>query len=158
MIAWKQHREALFALIPAAIAVAALATYYIHGPFNIYINTTNSMPRGVYIKANIPIGPGTTVIFPSSVIANPDPRVPMYLLKKVLPYHGELVTINHEGLFFDSTLIARREINEGIDFYRSVLPPGWVLVIGESERSYDSRYFGPVKLADLFAARPLLTW
>jgi type IV secretory pathway protease TraF len=115
------------------------------------------MPKGVYVRTNRPVHEGCLVIVPSSVLLSLGEKLPKYLLKKVLCYHGEIVTINQVGLFLNSTLIARREFAKGV-YYKSALPPGLVVLVGESERSFDSRYFGPVRITDLTEVKPILTW
>ena len=130
-------------------------TYLLFGPF--YINQSNSVPKGVYIPTHLPIHASSYVVIPSSAVQGFSQRLPLFLIKTVLPYRGQLVTINRVGLFLNSTLIARKEADIGVRF-QNTLPPDQVLLFGQSELSYDSRYFGPVTISDLTEVRPLFTW
>jgi type IV secretory pathway protease TraF len=148
----------IFILAFAAFLAVSYSLYAVHGPFSpFYVNLSNSMPRGIYVRTALRVHPGSFVIIPSSSVRLFGEHPPKYLLKAVLSYHGELVTINRAGLFLDDKLIALRVIDRGID-YRGVLCPDQALLIGQSAMSFDSRYFGPVKITDLTDVRPLLTW
>ena len=115
------------------------------------------MPKGFYLITNTPIQKTTFVVIPSTAVNNYGLHLPRYLLKTLVAYHGELVTIDEAGLSLDNRLIAKRILYLGFSFH-GVLQPGKALILGESERSFDSRYFGPVNLCDLTPVRPLLTW
>ena len=124
----------------------------------IFFNTTASMPKGFYVVSHETLRPGGLVVIESAKIkSNTIRQLPKYLLKRLIAYHGELVTINNEGLFMDGKLSAKKLISSGVSF-NSVLSLGQALILGDSERSYDSRYFGPVEVSDLIPVRPFVTW
>jgi len=122
-----------------------------------YLNLTNSMPKGIYVVTHSSIAQARFVVIPSSRVQNFGEKPPRYLLKQLIPYHGENVSIDQDGLSLDGRLVASRIKNIGIVF-NSKLQPGQALILGQSERSFDSRYFGPVNISDLTAVRPLITW
>ena len=122
-----------------------------------FFNFTNSMPKGLYVICRSPVTEGSFVVVPSSRVKSFGEKLPRYLLKMVLPYHGETVTINQAGLSFDGKLVAARIKSIGLTF-NSTLTAGQALILGKSERSFDSRYFGPVAISDLTPVRPCITW
>ncbi len=148
-------RPVLFALYGLLLLVGLCAIYIFFGPF--YVNNTASMPRGIYFPTHELVTYGSLVVFPSYAINPYGEHLPQYLLKYVLPYRGEQVTLNDTGLYLGSTLIARRTTKEGTSFH-GPLAADQVLLLGQTEDSFDSRYFGPVDIHFLTAVRPLLTW
>jgi type IV secretory pathway protease TraF len=122
-----------------------------------YLNLTNSMPKGIYVVTHLSISQAQYVVIPSSRVLSFGEKLPRYLLKQLIPYHGENVLIDQDGLSLDGKLLAARIKNIGVIF-NAKLQPGQVLILGQSERSFDSRYFGPVSTADLTPVRPVITW
>lgn len=141
----------------ALISVAIYVFPVIHITKVIFFNTTASMPKGFYAVSHEVLRPGGLVVIESTKIKANKIRLPMYLLKRFIAYHGELVTINKEGLFMDGKLTAKKLISSGVSF-NSILSPGQAIILGDSERSYDSRYFGLVDVSDLIPVRPFITW
>ena len=129
-----------------------------------YFNWTRSMPKGFYLLIHEPVTNGSIVVIPSSKIKSFGQRLPGYLLKQVFFCQPtDTLTINTEGLYVanlftgDTKLAKRKILNIGVSFI-GPLGPGQALLFGQTERSFDSRYFGPVYIADLSPVRPFLTW
>jgi type IV secretory pathway protease TraF len=129
----------------------------VHIPRLCYYNTTASMPRGFYVPSHDSLTPGHLVIVESANIPANTLKLPRYLLKRVVPYNGELVTINSDGLYLDGRLVAKKLMPHGVVF-NSVLDSSEAIILGDSPKSYDSRYFGPVAIADLTPVKALFTW
>jgi len=129
----------------------------IHIPKLIYYNTTASMPKGFYLSSHDALAPGHLVVIESSKLKHNNLKLPQYLLKRLTPYHGQLVTINGDGLFFDGNLVAKKLTKQGVTF-NGLLNSTQAIILGDSAKSYDSRYFGPVAVADLIPVKPFLTW
>ena len=152
----------IFLIVSGALFLFVFfSVFVIHSPIHIpklvYYNTTASMPKGFYFASHDALTPGHLVVIESSKLKNNSLKLPQYLLKRLIPYHGQIVRIDSKGLFFDGNLVARRLISEGVTF-NGVLSPGQALILGDSPKSYDSRYFGPVALVDLIPVKAFVTW
>ncbi|SDP35792.1 S26 family signal peptidase [Desulforhopalus singaporensis] len=123
-----------------------------------YINTTASLPYGIYLKTNQPIEQGVLVAFypPASkaefVSRYTEPGTP--LLKKVTFIGGEKYHLPP----------AAEQDSRGrpvIPYIPAtgIVPQSHVIVEGETIHSLDSRYIGPIptKLV-ITTIKPLWTW
>ena len=151
------RRIALAVALALGLSVAALALPPASGPPRVFLNLSASMPLGLYRVTRGEVEAGSLVEFPSSVIPHLGLAVPKYLLKRVLATGGEDVIVNREGLRIGGVLVAKRVKDIGVRF-QGRLARGEVLVLGENPRSFDSRYFGPVRRRDLTRVAPILTW
>ena len=129
----------------------------IHIPKLVYYNTTASMPNGFYLSSHDALTAGHLVVIESSRLKYNNRKLPQYLLKRFIPYHGQHVTINGDGLFFDGNLVAKKLTRQGVTL-NGLLNSSQAIILGDSAKSYDSRYFGPVAVADLIPVKPFLTW
>jgi len=167
-------------VILAAIAVAlGAAMAFTHR--NLRINLSASMPhglwwvsdsaaprRGDYVTLCLPGEPGR-IAFTRGYItrgACPDEMEP--LLKPVAAVAGDVVTVTADGIRVNGEPLANsapfRNDTEGRPM--TVFPPGeyvvdtgmvWVIA-SHDQRSYDSRYFGPIPTATITGtASALLT-
>lgn len=121
-----------------------------------FVNRTASIPTGIYIVVNNEyINIGDTVVFESSSFSGK-------LIKYVAAGDGtEFCTDESGGLWIAGIAVAEKNTqkypNSLLD--QSIchkLKPDELLVLGDHENSYDSRYFGPIKKQDIIASVKLL--
>lgn len=122
-------------------------------------NTTASMPIGLYYKTSEP------VVRKSIILAKPHKsdyilQAIKYgyiseneiLLKRVIGIPGDKVRITQEGIYVNDDLIANTRIfvvdtNKRPLIYKTLdktLMNNEYIIVGDSEKSFDSRYFGIV--------------
>lgn len=171
-----------FTRLTAALGVAAFLLWgglYVAGA---RINTTHSIPLGLYWITNEPLSVGSYVMFcpPDShafrIAETRDYIGPGYcdtgteqLMKRVLAAKGDTVTVTPQGVTvngerlphtasFEHDPAGRSMPDFHADHYR--LQSGEILVMGlASPLSYDSRYFGPIPAAAVTSTIiPILTW
>ena len=152
----------IFLVVAGALFLFVLFSFsvihsLIHIPKVVYYNTTASMPKGFYVASHDALTPGHLVVIESSKLKYSSLKLPDYLLKRLIPYHGQRVTINDIGLFFDGNLVAKKLTNQGVTL-NGLLDSSHAIILGDSPKSYDSRYFGPVAVADLIPVKAFLTW
>jgi len=141
-------------LLLAGIGILIVTTNFV-GPL-FFINRTESMRRGIYIKRwdNL-IGNGDVVVFKSK-------QLRINLLKFVVAkYPSEFCVTDGGALFVDGLVVAEQNIEkhpipESPSSRCQRLIGDELLVLGEHPNSYDSRYFGPIKLDDVIALVELL--
>ena len=133
------------------------------------INESPSLPRGLYLRACLPIEPGAVVAVPQPAAVRlylerlGMPR-DVLLLKRVSAVGGDYVCA------VDGMVVTpgRRARTLGRDRQGAVLP-AWrecrflardeVFLLGDTPGSFDSRYFGPVRRSDVAGVyREVLTW
>lgn len=148
----------------------------------IRINTSKSIPLGLYRTIDVPIAKGTYVLVcpPQGELfsearergyigAGFCPGDYGYLMKKVAAIEHDTVTVNDEGVRVNGSLLPlsapRRsdKTRRPLPHYRIndyVLGPDEVLLMSDkSATSFDSRYFGPVPRSQLATAiLALVTW
>ncbi len=146
------------------------------------VNTTRSIPVGLYRATGAPVTKGAYVFF------CPPPRAPFdlarargyisagpcrggygHLMKRVAAVHGDVVRIADDGVWVNGQLLAH-SAQRGADragqplpryvFGPSPLGPGEVLLMSDgSPTSFDGRYFGPIPRACIQTViRPVMTW
>ncbi|WP_162165555.1 signal peptidase I [Campylobacter fetus] len=146
----------ILALIIATLIFFTISLYL----FNIKINTTKSMPIGIYqIICNHIIVTGDIVIFKYKNIS---------FIKKVIAVAGDYVEIKNSQVFVNQKPINDSQIFKfdsnhnplpNLAFSR-VLKNNEIFVLGEHLKSFDSRYFGVLRLEknDVKKAKEILTW
>lgn len=168
--------------VAAIPAIAAASTaIWIAAALPVRINWTTSAPLGVYSihrSAGIARNDLVAVCLPDSVAALGLARGYVSagscsngtspVLKQVIAVAGDDVVLQRDFLAVNGRVVdhSRRHSTDSIGRPLGALPVGhrpvrddevWVLGI-RRERSWDSRYFGPVPVASIVAiARPLLT-
>lgn len=129
------------------------------------VNITGSLP-GVFYRVSGSPARGDFVRFcpPVTVPALPDSigwedscdgKVP--LIKRVVGVPGDRVVVDNQGVRVNGVLLPnsrpKRSARDGTSLPSSVgehaLETGQVWTAGEHEDSYDSRYFGPVRISAL---------
>ena len=146
-------KKLLLPMVAFAIVAVPFAMMSI---FGLILNTTASVPLGLYRKVGAPIQRGSYVLFrlPTPVTAG-RPYAEGQLIKKVAAMEGDVVSIERTGV----TVNGARQPNSvplpidvngralpslSIEHYR--LGPGELLVMSSfNPRSFDSRYFGMVQ-------------
>ena len=146
------------------------------------LNTTRSIPLGLYKMSHDPIEKGAYVLFcpperlefdlakeRGYIGAGFCPGGYGYMMKKVLATHDDVVSVTEEGVRINGTLIPASQPSE-VDSMGRPLPRFRVMnhVLTSSElwlmsdtnsRSFDARYFGPVHRAHIQSLiYPVLTW
>lgn len=154
---------ALFGL--AALALASQAS-----PRLAVINETPSLPRGLYVRV-----PAARPERGAVVALAPPPTTQAYLaglgmpqrarlLKRIAATGGDQVCARDGRLEAPGRRVAvRSRDHRGVPLPAwtacGPLAPGEVFLLGDSPDSFDSRYFGPVRQAELDGVfRPVLTW
>lgn len=154
---------ALFGL--AALVLASQAS-----PRLAIVNETRSLPRGLYVRV-----PGGRPDRGAVVVLPPPPATRAYLaglgmpdrarlLKRVAASRGDRVCASPGGIVVRGRRVTvRRHDRRGVPLPAWTacdnLGPEEVFLLGDSPDSYDSRYFGPVRRAELDGVfRPVLTW
>ena len=120
------------------------------------VNETASLPPGVYVRTAEPARPGAIITlsppplargYLSALGAPPDAR----LLKRVAAGPGETVCRDARRLSWPRGTVAaliRDRRGRPLPAWRGCrrLGPDELIVVGDSAASFDSRYFGPVRL------------
>jgi conjugative transfer signal peptidase TraF len=157
------------------LSCLALGAGYLLFTRDFLVNTTHSMPLGLYYRTAAPIGKGSLVSY-SLEVGSPAQRLgidrgydrgSVPLLKRVVALAGDRVCVQANGVFVDGVLIPNSapEIRDNeqrpLEWARLrdyTLRAGEAFLAGESKTSWDSRYFGVVSLAECRAFSPVFTW
>jgi conjugative transfer signal peptidase TraF len=171
----------------AVLGLTAIGIGYLAHLAGLKLNTTISLPQGLYwssIQDPKQLKRGDIVLACADLKANlvktaiqrgyihdygfcPGDVVP--LMKPVAAIPGDKVTVSREGVRVNSNSIPH---SESLDFdseKRKLKPyppgvytvkPGEVWLISDySNRSFDSRYFGPIRMSAVQGtAQPILIW
>ncbi|TWI47779.1 conjugation peptidase TraF [Pseudomonas duriflava] len=146
------------------------------------MNTTHSIPVGLYWKSNLQIANGVYVMFcpPHNanieeakqrgyIKAGPCPGGYGYLMKRILASSGDIIDVTDAGVSVNgkalpySTPLAADNLNQPLPYFRTshqILSDDELLVMTDvNSRSFDSRYFGPISKSQVRdVIIPLLTW
>lgn len=146
------------------------------------INTTRSIPLGLYWTSDRPVAKGVLVMFcPPQVSAVTEARSRGYigagfcpggfgyLMKRVAAFENDGIIIDEEGVRVNGTLLpssmplSRDAHGRGLPTYRtsaSRLNEHQVLLMADANPlSFDGRYFGPVQRSSIESViTPVLTW
>lgn len=154
----------------AVMALTLLASAAGLTPTLFLVNESSSMPRGLYLRA---LGHRPTL--GDVVAARPGPAAKVYLkslgapddarlLKRVAALAGDVVCADGDEVRLPSRAVtALRRDRRGRPLPRwtgcLVLASGQAFLLGDSETSFDGRYFGPAALADIDGVFwRVLTW
>ena len=124
----------------------------------LYLNLTKSVPRGFYLVVDKKIQLGDLVVIKDVSYFSPE----TYLIKFVLAANGDPVCAKQHHLVIKETINLWASQKTNLKLYpicRNLAPEE--LFVGNQDivDSFDSRYFGPVKLANIVAVvRPLWTF
>lgn len=158
------------ALGVALFGISCLGMAAHHAPALALINESPSVPRGLYVRmAGLEVSRGATVAIPQPADARPylatlgmPPDV--RLLKRAAAVEGDRVCRVENRIEING-----RTVQVGLrDGRGTALPqwsacghlgPGELFLLGDTPGSFDSRYFGPVRVSDLDGVfRETLTW
>ncbi|WP_027156704.1 conjugative transfer signal peptidase TraF [Methylobacter luteus] len=168
----------------SGVAVAGIAAMFVSGAAYIVgarINTTKSIPIGLYWISNEPVAKGAYVMFcppQNGVFVKAKERGYIgagfcpggfgYMIKRILAAKNDIVAINDEGVRVNGELlplsVPRKVDTVGqalpqfhVDHYR--LGEAELLLMSDvSDTSFDGRYFGPVNRSQIKAViRPVIT-
>ncbi len=146
------------------------------------LNSTHSIPLGLYRMSNDPIVKGASVLWcpparPAFDLAKERGYIGAgfcpggygYMMKKVVATHHDVVSVTDEGVTINGTLIPASQPFEADSLGRPlprfrvtdyVLASSELLLMSDTNsRSFDARYFGPVRRAYIQSRiLPVLTW
>lgn len=149
---------------------------------DVYINTSNSLPRGLYQAVNAPISKNAYVFFcpPEQPVfdmarerhyinSGACPGGYGLLLKRVFAMSGDTVAIGYSGVYINGQWLpnsAQRAFdqkNKALPHYE--LPPReltgseLLLMSDVNSQSFDARYFGLINRKQIKSVvRPLIIW
>lgn len=162
-----RRRFALFIILAALVPVIAAASVAHRFTFNL----TPSLPRGFYrLDLDAAVEKGSTVLLPipprvrDLVYARRYLPAGARLLKTVVALPGDRICLDGHMFKVDGRVIApvHTEDSAGLPLepyrYCGVVRPGEAYVATPEPHSFDSRYFGPVRLSSLVVARPVWTF
>lgn len=168
------------AVAMAGIAASALAaiTYAV----GIRVNTTRSIPVGIYQITDAPIEKGAYVLFcppDIGVFAIAKKRGYItggfcpgnygYMMKKILAAKNDVVKVTNDGVYVDGSLLEHSKVIEAdpsgrklprYQFSSYVLGSSELLLMSDiTDTSFDGRYFGPINHSQIKSViRPIFTW
>lgn len=174
------RRYVLITIIGWMVAInGALIFFAVSG---LYINTSHSIPFGIYYQSLRPIAKGEYVLFcaPNTALFHDGlmrgyltagfcPGHQGYMLKQVAAVAGDVVSSTADGVWVNGSLLP---------FSRPLARDGWhrqlphffihdyrlgalelLLMTNQNPRSFDGRYFGLLHVSDIKAVlQPLFTW
>ena len=134
------------------------------------VNESASLPRGLYVRqpgAKLEQGAVTAVEQPRAArayLAGLGAPPDMMLIKRVAAQGGDPVCRDHDRIRLPAQVATvartdRRGATLPVWSACRRLSPDEVFLLGDTETSFDSRYFGPVRRSDLRGVyRLVLTW
>ena len=138
----------------AAAVLFGIVTLTVTPPRLFVINFTASLPRGLYYVSSRPPRAGDFVIIDSGRLAFNNGLRGTTLLKRIAFDSGERVSLTADALTVNDEITIGKWRPVGVTGDR-VLRAGECVILGDAERSFDSRYFGPVLTADCTRVAPL---
>lgn len=146
------------------------------------INTTKSIPVGLYWASDAPVEKGAYVLFcppQADVFDEAKERGYIgagfceggygYMMKRVLAAKGDAVTVSDDGVRVNGELLPYSapfqadKVGRPLPRYQSddyILGEAEVLLMSDvSATSFDGRYFGPIQRSQIKTVlRPVITW
>jgi conjugative transfer signal peptidase TraF len=156
-------------LFVAALAASACTACTRAQPAPWLVNETPSLPRGVYRLTAAPVSRGAIVAVTPPTTARRylhDLGAPegARLLKRVAALRGDTVCRRGQQLAWPRgvvTALRRDRLGRALPQWRGCRPlrADELLVLGDTPNSFDSRYFGPVRTAEIDGAyREVWRW
>ncbi len=174
-----------FRVLTRVAAIGSLTILAVAGvgvALGLRVNTTHSIPRGIYWTIDAPVTTGAYVVFcppadPVFALAAQRGYIARgicvsgygYVMKRVLAAKGDVIDVRDDGVHINGALVSNSVpmIADGagraLPRYRVEehrIDAASVLLMGDvSAASFDGRYFGPVSRSQITAViRPLITW
>lgn len=145
------------------------------------INTSPSVPLGLYWETGVPLRVGAFVILcppPTEAFAEALRRDYIgagfcpggygYVFKRIQALAGDRISVTDQGVWINGQWMpGSRPLNADpsgrlLPRYRTqdyTLAPGEVLLLSDQHpRSFDGRYFGPVEASRMAVIQPVVTW
>ena len=168
----KQKRNALFVILVGSILAALICSECL------ILNTTASVPRGLWLKLDCLPQKGDFVQVPIDAFSSTEWVPPEYFrkniwgenkpfLKKVAGLHGDRIELGNNGLILINGVPFPNSAPLSHDmsgrFLRAFTLPvtltsDEVWLLSDSPLGFDSRYLGTAKLSKCYKAIPLLTF
>ncbi len=149
-------RRHQFTILAALCALAMLAVASVRSGDLVLYNHSPSLPVGLYVRAGAPVGPGAIITVRALDVAPEAARQRQFdgpsdrFIKRVAATAGAEVCVDGASLTVDGVIAAR--IHDS-----AAAPPGWagcraledgeILLLGDTDDSFDGRYWGPVSAA-----------
>lgn len=159
---WKRRDQVCFIglLIVSTLLLAQAAGMLSFVPKVLVWNGSASAPVGFYLKvSNEHLSPNDFVLVKTGNKLDPIselfPTKPTYLLKHIELLPGERYRVVGDVIMTERQVLKRQETSlNGIKLPRLedgtyLVPPNYYFVANSPEKSYDSRYFGPVAKSDI---------
>jgi conjugative transfer signal peptidase TraF len=176
----QKFRRLMVGIVVAGVSILALSgVFYLAGA---RINTTKSIPVGLYWTTSAPVEKGAYVIFcppQVGVFATAKDRGYIgsgfcpggygYFMKRVLAAKNDTVSITDKGVLVNGVLLPQ-SVPLKADLAGRALPhfqadhytlgTSEVLLMSDVSRtSFDGRYFGPINRSQIKTViRPVFTW
>lgn len=139
-----------------------MTLFTIFHSLNLIINTTQSMPLGIYQQINF------KTLSKNDLISFKIPDKKEVLFKKIVALKGDFVEVNQNGVFINNTHLPNSKIfntdsrGNPLSFkpLKKFLRSNEYFVMGEHIKSYDSRYFGIINIKNnqVNKLKPILLW
>lgn len=166
----------------AIAGVAAMSVAAISYAAGARINTTKSIPVGLYWTTNAPIEKGAYVLFcppDVGVFATAKERDYIaggfcpgdygYMMKRILAAKDDVVTVTNDGVYVNGNVLpyskpiksdpAGRELPRYQSNQYTLGAAELLLMSDVSGTSFDGRYYGPVNRSQVKnVIRPVITW
>lgn len=137
----------------AGILSFSLMTLLVRPGTRFIVNVTPSSPRGLYLVSRRPASVGDFVVINSDALPFNNGVKNTLFLKQVAFAGNEYIRITGDSLLVNGMRFMKYK-NAGIR-YEAPLRNDQCIILGTHERSFDSRYFGPVSLASCTRVVPV---
>ena len=164
------YKSYLFKVLLFLLALSIVTTYLKSQHYGVSIQISNSMPKGLYLTTPINTPKkDSTVLFYTSAATEQLMKQRQWItyktpiMKKVAAVPGDLACIEDHHLLINNqyyssiaTIDSKKRPLPQLAFCRTLKNNEYFLISNYSEKSFDSRYFGPIPREKIIAkATPL---
>lgn len=155
------RRTQIIVLALCASAIALLAAGELHRGDVVLFNATPSVPTGFYVRSDAPVRQGAFVTVRAADVSIAYASLRHFtdagdrFIKRIAANDGDSVCVHGETVRINDRTVAHRarHDSEGRALPRwsgcRQLSADEVFLMGDTEDSFDSRYFGPVSVDDI---------